>query len=64
MAKSDIERRLVRIEELLAQLLEQTAQRSLTLPQGMSSQTARLIALARHDRAASIAESKRIVKAL
>ena len=55
-----IERRLERIESLLSRLLDLPTH--YVIPQGIDNDTARLVALARQDRGAAIAETKRIAK--
>ena len=58
---TDLERRLDRIESLLQQLLQQSGGvPSPPIPDGVGHNQARLMALARQDRAAAIAEARRL----
>ncbi len=58
---TDIERRLERIESLLERLLKQSGcSTSPPIPDGISHGSARIMALARHDRDAAIKEARRL----
>ena len=58
---TDVERRLDRIESLLEQLLQQSGcLSSPSIPDGVGQSQARLMALARQDRAAAIEEARRL----
>ncbi len=57
---TDIERRLDRIESLLERLLQQSGSIAPPIPEGVSHGSARIMALARHDRDAAIKEARRL----